>query len=264
MTDQEIIIRPRKKIKFASKIKCSCGRIFTRKTNYKSHLLICEQLNNSKKFNMMMYDEEGYIPTRTEMFFLLRNLTEKCETLESEVLKLRKFANITKKQINVLDWLNENLRVSISFSDWLNSISISQEELKNVFKYKYIEGIYQILETRLPLADTNNHPIKCFNQKNGMFFIYDDNKWSLMTMDLFNDLANKLSARLIKAFYIWKAQNKEKIDNDDKMYDQYTENMRIVLGQGKSNTQIIKKLKSRLYTYLKCNLKNIIKYDFTF
>lgn len=243
--------------------KC-CGRTFKRKTNYDTHILICEQLNDNKKMKMMMMDEEGYIPTQTELFYLVRNLVQKCETLETEVSKLRKYVDITKKQINAVDWLNNNITVSQSYDDWVKNITISQEELKNVFKFKYIEGIYQILECRLPVSDTEKHPIKCFNQKNNMFFIYNDNKWSIMTMEIFNDLANTLNARLIRAFYAWKAKHIDEIENDDRMYDKYTENMRIVLGENKTNAQIIQKLKAKLYTYLKCDLKNIVKYEFSF
>jgi hypothetical protein len=269
--DIPMTIKPKKFIKpdytSAKNTKCmcrGCGRTFRRKTNYNAHILICEQLNDSKNMKMMMLDEKGHIPSQTEMFYLLRNVMTKCERLESEVTKLRKYVDVTKKQINALDWLNNNLTVNVSYSKWLKSISITQEELNNVFKCKYIEGVYQILEKRLPIDDTMNHPVKCFNQKNGMFFIYDDNKWSMMTMEKFNDLANTINVRLIKAFYVWKAKYIEEIENDDRMHDIYTENMRIVLGENKTSVQIIQRLKTRLYAYLKCDLKNIVRYDFTF
>lgn len=267
---KEFIIKPTRKIvtpdKANTKCMCmGCGRSFRRKTNYKAHLLICEQLLDSKKMKMMMLDESGHIPTQTELFYLVRNLMVKCESLESEVTKLRKYANITKKQINIIDWLNNNLTVSISYSDWLKTLhNITQDELQKVFKCKYIEGVYQILESRLSITETQSHPIKCFNQKSNMFFIYDDNKWSLMTMDMFNNLANLINGRLIKAFYVWKAKHIEEIENNDRMFDTYTENMRIVLGENKTNAQIIQKLKTKLYTYLKCDLKNIVKYEFSF
>lgn len=267
MDNVPITIKRKKNIRLTPNTKCmckGCGRSFRRKTNYNAHILICEQLNDSKNMKMMLLDEKGYIPSQTELFYLLRNVMTKCEKLESEVTKLRKYANITKKQINTLDWLNNNLTVNISYSEWLKSITVTQEELLNVFKCKYIEGIYQILEKRLPIDDTLNHPIKCFNQKNGMFFIYDDNKWSIMTMEKFTDMANTINLRLINAFYEWRAKHIEEIENDDRMHDIYTENMRIVLGETKSTTQICQRLKPKLYAYLKCDLKNIIKYEFTF
>lgn len=241
-----------------------CKRTFKRKKNYDVHLIICEQLHDDKKMKMAFLDEEKHMPTQRQMFYLMRNLIEKCDKLEGEVERLEKYANITKKQINALDWLNNNISSSTDFNKWLENIEVSQEELNNIFKCGYIEGIYQILEKRLPLESSQNHPIKCFTQNNNIFFIFNDNKWCHMTINEFNFLANKVNMMVMRAFQLWKEKHKDKIETDDRMHDIYTENMRIVFGENKTNHQIIIKLKAKLYAYLKCDLKNIIKYEFAF
>jgi hypothetical protein len=242
-----------------------CNRIFKRKTNYDAHIIICEQLSDSKMMNMMLVDEnDGNLPTKQEMFYLLRNLIKKCSILESEVDNLKKFANITKKQINALDWLNNNLTCSIDFKEWLNNITISQKQLHSLFALGYIDGIYHILENVLPLTEITQHPIKCFNQNKNVFFVYQDNKWSHMSLSEFKNMSNILNNKVIKAFYVWKKEHIEEIEKSDAAHDKYTENMRIVLGENKSPEEIIQKLKGKLYSYLKCDLKNIIKYEFTF
>tara|TARA_Y100000780_G_C13694897_1_gene421144 strand:+ start:6054 stop:6695 length:642 start_codon:yes stop_codon:yes gene_type:complete len=213
---------------------------------------------------MFILDEESHIPSQTQMFYLVRNLIDKCNKLEHKVDQLQKYANITKKQINALDWLNENITLSLSFKSWIDSIDINQENLISIFKLGYIEGVYQILETYLPIDATVKHPIKCFKQNSNTFFIYEENKWSRMNLNDFKYLTSKLSGKIIRAFNIWKTDNMEKIDNSDKMYDLYVDYMRIVLGENKSNEVIIQKLKSKMYTYLKCDLKNIVKYEFSF
>lgn len=252
-------------VKIKKKYICKkCKRIFKRKTNFDTHIIICEQLHDDKKIKMVFLDEENNIPSHNQMFYLVRNLIEKCNKLETEVESLKKYVNITKKKINALDWLNDNITSSISFTEWINNINIQQDELMNVFKCGYIEGVYQILESRMPLSNTNAHPIKCFNQNSNIFFVYNDNKWTHMSMDEFNKLANTINGKIIKAFYIWKNNNADLIESSDRMYDVYTENMRIVLGENKTNQQIIQKLKTKLYSYLKCDLKNIIKYEFVF
>lgn len=241
-----------------------CGRSFVHTSNYTSHTLLCDQLCNTNKIKKMLTDEEGYIPSQTEMFYLVRNLMNKCEMLECEVQKLRKYAEITKKQIDAVQWLNNNVSLTTSYSSWLADITISQKELQTIFNCKYIDGVYQVLESRLPLFNTQSHPIKCFSQKKNVFYVYEDDEWKYMTKDDFNKMVNILSSRVIKAFYIWKQENIERIENDDYMYDTYTSNMRIVLGENKTNEQIILSLKNKLYAYLKCDLKNIVKYEFTF
>jgi len=248
------------------KIKCNgCGRTFKLITNYKCHIIICEQLSDTKKFNLMLKDEEERIPSMEQMFYLLRNLIVKNDKLEHEVEKLKKYANITKKQINALDWLNDNIKVEIPYPVWCKNIELTRKHILNMFKYGYIEGIYQILEGVLPTVNTQQHPIKCFNQKTNIFYIYvDDGGWKLMTIDELNILVNIINGKVFKEFFKWKKENQERIDSDDSMYDEYTYNMRIVLGENKTNDQIIKSLKPKLYNYLKCDLKNIVKYEFTF
>lgn len=253
------------KIKKKNYLCKGCERKFLRKTNYETHLLICEQIMNRKKFNLMLLDENSNtLPTSIEMFYLVRNLINKCNKLENDIEKLKTFANITKRNLNALDWLNENVNCETSFTEFIKNIHISQDDLKKIFGYKYINGIYYILEKYLPITNNDKHPIKSFNQNKYVFYIYDEEKWQHMTHEKMNLLVNTLNTHVIKAFYVWKDKHQEEIDKSDRAHEQYVENMRIVLGDGKSNEQIIQRLKGKLYNYLKCDLKDIIKYEFVF
>jgi len=217
-----------------------------------------------KKMNMVMLDEEAHIPSQTQMFYLVRNLIQKCNNLEHKVEKLEKYANITKKQINAIEWLNTNITLSTNYKCWVDSIEIDEDKLFSILKNGYIEGIYSVIESYLSLSDVINHPIKCFKQNPNVFFMYNDDKWTHMTLSNFKYLGNKMSSKLIKAFNIWKSNNIDKINTCDRMYDTYVDYMRIILGENKTVEQIIQKLKPKLYSYLKCDLKNIVKYEFTF
>jgi len=260
--EKEITIK--RKIKRKLKYKCkTCGRLFDKTTNYKSHLLVCEQLSNTTKYNLMLSEEEDNIPSTKQLYYLIRNLIVKNDSLQQEIEKLKTFANISKKNINAVDWLNENMKDVIDFSIWTKEIQFTRENLKTVFKYGYIEGIYQFIESKLPTLDTQSHPIKCFDQKKNIFFIHID-KWKHMKIDDLNVFISNISGKVISEFYKWKTENSEKIDSDDTAYDEYIKYMRIVLGEHKTNEQIIRALTPKLYNYLKCDLKNIVKYEFVF
>ena len=68
----------------------------------------------------------------------------------------------------------------------------------------------------------------------------------------------------MKKFLEWKEKNNDRIQNDDRFHDTYIDYMRIVLGGGLTKEQCYKRLANKMYHYLKCDLKNIIDYEFVF
>ena len=159
-----------------------CNTLFTKKTTFETHIKLCEKLSQSK-YKEKIEDEENNaikLPSQKQIYKIIQDLVCKCEKLENEVSELKTYIQKTKKQINVLEWLNENMVNSSiygDFFDFIRQIEITRKEMMYLIDYDYIDGIYMILEQYLALDNTEAHPIKSFQQNVNIMYIYVKNQY---------------------------------------------------------------------------------------
>lgn len=258
------------------KYKCKfCNKTYKRKGYFQNHSLICEEIHKSKYLEEKEKELTDDIPTMRNMYYLLQTFIKKNVELEEKVERLTKYIETTKKRINILEWLNENIDLEIDYDDWLKSVIVSQDDLQTVFQSGIVDGINKILLHNLPCEKESIHPIKCFQQKPNTFYVYKDASWNVMDTKEINRLFTRIDQKLFKQFILWKEENKFKIENDDSFHQNvYLVNMHMILGGNSNCSSTIsgeerneknkKRCKSHLYHYLKQNIKNIIQYEFTF
>lgn len=245
---------------------CSiCHKTYKRKTNYDKHVILCQILSNSKNDREREEEENNDIPSYKDLYFIVKDLASKYQDLKKDYDLLLSWVNQKKKKLNIIDWLNEHYKIEIYFDDWLNSIQITKIHLDYIFKFDYIDGIMYILHELCPLNDHDNFnlPIKAFNQKENVFFIFQkDDKWEVMSISLFNKFINTISKKLLDLFKAWQDENFHKMD-DEKFQKIYIENVKKIIGGDTSIDCQNNKIKNKLFKYLKSNLKNVIEYEFT-
>ena len=242
-----------------------CGKSFKRKTFYEEHIILCEQLHNARHLREDEKNEEFDLPSRKELYSIVRNLSLKYDELVTEVHALRSYVNKQKKKINILEWLNENCSPEMDYVEWVHSLNISDELLENTFKYGIVQGIMDLIIENMPLENVKNHPIKCFQQKQFIFFRFRNGKWSTMGITHLESFFDAIHCLFMRAFQNWKKENQEQIDEDERFYEEtYLTNMQTILASNRSKDFIFKNVKSKLYHYLKMNLKHIVEYEFTF
>jgi len=237
-----------------------CGRYYNRKSSLEKHVLCCEILSKTDRERQLNIQEIGDTPNITKLYQIIQELVFKQAKQEKEIDKLKSFVNKTKKQLNIIDWLNENCSKNMTFNSFIKNIKIDRRHLDYIFKYDFIDGIMYIFQEILPLSD--DLPIRCFDQKPGTFFIVKNDNWVVMTGLEFEEMLNIINRMIIKEFGQWQTDHNEKILKDDKFNDIYNENIIKVLGTKKPQSITFNRIKNKLYGYLKFNLKRIIQFEF--
>jgi hypothetical protein len=113
-------------------------------------------------------------------------------------------------------------------------------------------------------------PIKCFSQKPNIFYVSEktpDGKsiWRQLELDELLLLLKKIQSKLLVELSRWKLENKNKIEDDDKLSEQFNKaiiklmNITIV-----AHDVNVGRIRNNLYNFLKMDLKNLIEYDFEF
>jgi len=259
------VLKKPKKIILKDENRCGyCRKSFTRKNFYNKHVVLCESLHKSKYKSNCDAEEKLSLPSQMDLYKIVLDLTEKYDKLNNEMKTLRNYVERTKKKINILEWLNENYKNIDLFDNWIKTIKISDSQLENTFKFGYIDGVYLILQHNFPLNNVEKHPIKSFDQKRNIFFSNTAEGWIMMEETNVMNIIRNINCKLMIKFSEWKKEHEEQIENNDRFYDKYVDYMKIILGGNLTKEQSYKKIKHKLYDYLKCDLKNIIQYEFIF
>tara|TARA_B100001063_G_C16729126_1_gene538192 strand:- start:443 stop:1225 length:783 start_codon:yes stop_codon:yes gene_type:complete len=252
------------KIKRKNHVCGTCGKSFTRKRFYQQHIIACETLHRSQYKEICEKEERDSMPSQMDLYRMNLILMERLEIVEHKLEALTKSNERKKKKINIIEHLNNKHTDVILYDIWLQNLAFDLNQLKYTFKYKLVDGMYFFLQQNLPIHDNVSHPIKCFDQKRGIFFCMTEEGWIIMNDKDIIKCLRIVQSRLHMRFCAWKKEHKTQYDNDIRFSKKIDEYQGILLGGNMEEKQWINRVKNKLYNYLKCDLKETVEYDFVF
>jgi len=204
-------------------------------------------------------------PSIHQLYEIIKQLVQKNDMLEKKVEKLSVWVNNNKKKINVIDWMNEHQNLNTAFDNWLNSLDITKDDMELVFNYNFVEGIRFIIQRIIPNIVDGNVPIKAFDQKDGVIYIYNGTEqgWVIMPPEVFERFFVRITKGLLTQLKLWQDVNRHRIC-DNGFTEIYIDNVKKITGGDLTKEQQYTKVKKMLYNHIKINLKNVIQYDFEF
>jgi len=168
-----------------------CKKTYKNKFNYDKHSIICELLHDKENSCSILKHliENSNTNTNTErksspninncLFDLMNTLIKKYDKLSNEMIEIKKWIKKEKKQINILDWLNNsnnNKTPDISFDDYINNFTFSELYIKKIIHnniqdvyLNYIEDVFT--NDSDEISEYITIPICCFNEKTNKFYI---------------------------------------------------------------------------------------------
>jgi len=265
---------------------CSyCNKNYVRKSAYNNHLIKCKYATKqykSKQYKSKQYKSDA-LPLETEtltleslsrdvnihnLFTMVIMLHNKYDKLETEYNELKKYVTVVKNKINILDYLNENFKLDYLKSDsnignFMANLVLQQDHLQKIFKHDYVDGIFNIICEYIETLNVKGKllPIKCFNTKENVLYIFDGVQWIIMDDTYLRTFIKSFDKKILTLFVEWKVSAEKSIDAEI-FGEIYIQNMKKVIAGNyeKKNPALL--IKSRLYKHLKNDLKSIAQYDF--
>jgi hypothetical protein len=74
-------------------------------------------------------------------------------------------------------FLNEKCKDAMNMKDFVNSIQLNTDDLENVGKLGYVEGMSNILITNLNKTELHKRPVHCSDIKRETLYVKDADKW---------------------------------------------------------------------------------------
>jgi hypothetical protein len=193
------------------------AKIITQLLNQNSELknFIIEQANEHKKETVDIFNKvieqvnEQANEHKKETLEIVNKVIEQTKTINNNTI------NNNSKAFNINMYLNEQCKDAINFSDFINSIEVSHEDLENNAQLGFVGGVSKILIDNLKLMNRNERPIHCTDVKRETMYIKDDNKWTKEENDSkLRSAIQEITRKSISSLMAWKRGNPESDDMD--------------------------------------------------
>ena len=217
---------------------------------------ITEKMNSDKG-----YDNHPY--SSRQLTQIVTELIKSNNKLRNEVAELKRWVQVKKRKIVIVDWLNENYQINQNYKEFVNNIVVTPNLLEIIFQTNLIEGIQRIFEEYMNKMEHQKIPLKSFDQKNNTIYVYNEkSKWEVLSSEDFNNIVSILSKKILVEFKIWQDKNEHQLYTDDFSVI-YIQNTKKVIGGDIPLEKLRAQIYRNLYKYLKLNLQNTIEYEFS-
>jgi hypothetical protein len=247
-----------------------CNKEYTKKSSLDKHKILCDFKLKTKREKKIETEELGDVPNHLELVKIVQELTLKMIKMEEKMEEMQKWVIKKKKKINVISWLNTNISPSIGFLEWVHtSIIVNSEHFESLMENTIFYTFQQIIEHNLCKRDDFVHPICCFSQKPGIFYICEKNadevyEWKEMESADIILLFKKIHTNIIKELTNWKSANQYQFDDNDKISILFNKAVIKVMNISVTNPSdsSFTKIKHGLFNYLKSDLKMVLDIEF--
>jgi hypothetical protein len=153
-----------------------CGKTYKKRETLDKHIVLCEIIDKSKKKKSTTVENEEIIPSQKQMYNILVELTLKYKKLEEKMEEAQIWIDKAKRKTNIVEWLNKNVKPTVTFSNLFeNQIIVTEENIEFLFKHTFIDTFFEVLIKNMELLKINdeNSPIQSFTQKANKIYVYD-------------------------------------------------------------------------------------------
>ena len=123
------------------------------------------------------------------------------------------------QKFNINIFLNEQCKDAIIFSDFIEKIQVSHDDLENNARLGFVQGMTKIITDNLNQLTLYQRPIHCTDVKRDKMYIRDENKWEREQEKVKEKIYSgiqELCCKSIGSLNDWKHENQdyENIDSD--------------------------------------------------
>lgn len=182
----------------------SCFKTFKKAGCYEKHIFQCQRKNEEK------------IPNNKELWDMIINLTEKYNSVKSELDTLKRRSTIQNKKIDVLGWLNNQDKPTFSWDTMIDNFKMKTSDLEFIFKQDLIEGVTDIMIQYFQTFNYNEI-IRCYQEKKSTLYVFNDNdQWTIVSNPEFENIFKKIYQRILVSFDEYTNHNEFRMrDNND-------------------------------------------------
>jgi hypothetical protein len=157
--------------------KCECGKIFKFSSGLSRHKKKCSHLFETKNELMQTTNDTNADKDKLILDLLAQN-KELITMLNETIPKIGNNNNNTiNNHFNIQNFLNEDCKDAINFSEFIENMKVSFEDLEHQAQVGYINGVSKLFIENLRDLGTHKRPIHCTDKKRKTLYIKENNEW---------------------------------------------------------------------------------------
>jgi hypothetical protein len=163
------------KLPKVAQYECECGKIYKYDSGYYRHKKKCKE---TIKYEDEISDKELIVMLLKQNSQLIEQNTELTKNgITNTNNSHNNNNNSHNKTFNLQFFLNETCKDAMNIMDFVNSIQLQLGDLESVGKLGYVEGISNIITSKLKALDVTQRPVHCTDKKREVLYVKDENKW---------------------------------------------------------------------------------------
>lgn len=230
-----------------------CFKIFKRQGCYEKHIFTCQRKQEQDE-----YQEQDKLPNTKQLYEMIIILTEKYNSVQSELESMKQHIRTKNKKIDVITWLNEQEKPEHSWYSCIEKMEITVSDLEYIFKNGFIEGTVEITNKYLE-KERVREMFKCFEQKKNIIYVFDE-VWKECKPDDFKRIYNIIYNKLLVTFDDYKTENENRL-RDDQFQTEYSDNFMKLLCVNIPFENKMVRIKNKIYSEFKENFKTITELE---
>ena len=183
---QEKSKKEQKRSKTYNKLLCECGKIYKDRSGLWRHKKNCEQFNANSIVEIVEHDHTTEQPNNNEILSLISQNKELMDLLHEQNKIIKEMVpkignnNTTNNtnNFNLNVFLNEECKDAINFSEFINNIQVSFEDLENQAEIGYVNGISKLFIENIQELGIYKRPIHCTDKKRKTLYIKENDIWN--------------------------------------------------------------------------------------
>ena len=190
--------------------------------------LVIEVVKNNSEFQKQMFDM--------------------CKNMQSTIMTNCNNVNNTQNNtFNLQVFLNEYCKDAMNISEFVDSFELEISDLENVGRLGYVEGMSNIIISKIKELDVSKRPIHCSDLKREIIYIKDEDKWEREDANnsKFKKVIKRVSGKNIDMLNDWKEKYPDYSEYDSIYNDVYLKLILATMGGEDINNdenKIIKKI----------------------
>ena len=191
---------------------CFCGKEYKHASSLWNHKKKCEKGNDD------LTDT-----TKIDSTMILELIKQNKE-LQNQIISLAHSkqdvqinSNNNTNNFNISVFLNEHCKDAINFSDFIDNIRVSHEDLQNNAQLGFVGGISKIITDNLKQLTLHERPIHCTDAKRETMYIKDQDSWQKdkeLVQEKLNRAIQEVSRKSVVSLMKWKQSNPDYADLD--------------------------------------------------
>jgi hypothetical protein len=248
---------------------CICGKKYITHGGWWKHKQKCSIYIESQSKNIIICDdtpsENMIVPTtksENEIIQLTslvievvknnsefqKQMFDMCKNMQASIITNNNTNCNNTNNFNLQVFLNEYCKDAMNISEFVDSFDLQIDDLENVGRVGYIEGISNIIINKIKDMDVNKRPIHCSDLKREVIYIKDDDVWEREDANntKFRKVVKKVAGKNIGMLTDWQDKYPECLDIDSDYNDIYMKLMQTAMGPNDTEGTEVKIMKKIL------------------